>query len=317
MDYYQAPPQAEFYQYVGNQNEQITNLEYAIAAGGCCSSSSGGCPAPSSKPARSKEKVKEQVREAYGSVAEANDAGEACGNGQNCCGVPAFVDVDYAIKLGYSKEDVESVPEGANMGLGCGNPQAVSEINKGEVVLDLGAGGGFDAFLAAQRVGDEGSVIGVDMTPAMVSKARLNAEKNNYRNINFLLGEIEHLPVANSTVDVIISNCVVNLSTDKLQVFKEAFRVLKDGGRLAISDILSERSLPEHLANNAELYCGCVSGAISVNELEQILTQAGFEEISIEIKEKSREFLKGWYPGTGVEKYVVSANVRAVKPKSN
>ncbi len=201
------------------------------------------------------------------------------------------------------------------MGLGCGNPQAIADLKRGEVVLDLGAGGGFDAFLASRKVGPNGKVYGVDMTPEMLSTARANAAREGYRNVEFLLGEIEHLPLPNNSVDVIISNCVVNLSTDKAQVFKESFRVLKEGGRIAISDVVANKPLPKKMVNNKELYCNCISGAIPINDLKAILSKAGFKDVVIEPQENSRMFIKDWVPGAGAEDYVISAKITAVKPK--
>lgn len=261
------------------------------------------------------EDVKREVRSAYGNVAEANNQNKCCGNARSCCGVSAKPDDAYSQELGYTKEELESVPGGCNMGLGCGNPQAIASLKPGEIVLDLGAGGGFDAFLAAKKVGPNGKVYGVDMTPEMISKARNNASKNGYRNVEFLLGEIEHLPLPNNTVDVIISNCVVNLSTNKENVFNESFRVLKEGGRLAISDMVAYKPLPQEMINNQELYCNCISGAITINEIKHILAKAGFVDIVIEPQENSRMFIKDWVPGSDAENYVVSAKIKAVKPR--
>lgn len=259
------------------------------------------------------QEVKESVREAYGRVAEADSQNKCCGNGRSCCGVSAKPDLDYSQELGYSREELESVPDGANMGLGCGNPSAIAALVPGERVLDLGAGGGFDAFLAAHRVGPTGRVFGVDMTAEMVAKARLNAEKGGYHNVDFLLGEIEHLPLPDGSVDVIISNCVINLSTDKGQVFREAHRVLARGGRLAISDIVADRPLPPEMVANSELYCNCISGALPIAELTRMLREAGFHEISIEPQEGSRMFIKDWVAGANAESYVVSAKITACK----
>ena len=199
------------------------------------------------------------------------------------------------------------------MGLGCGNPQAIAQMKRGEVVLDLGSGGGFDCFLAAKQVGEEGRVIGVDMTPEMLAKARENARKGNYTNVEFRLGEIEHLPVADNSVDVIISNCVINLSPAKGQVFREAYRVLKPKGRLAISDVVAINRLPDEVCKNTDALCGCVSGAAQVSEIEQMLRDAGFSEVSIEIKEESAQFIHDWFPGSGFENHVRSAVITAVK----
>lgn len=266
--------------------------------------------------AKNSEDMKREVRSAYGNVAEANNKNQCCGNGRSCCGVLAKPDEAYSQELGYSKEDLDSVPEGCNMGLGCGNPQAIASLKPGESVLDLGAGGGFDVFLAAKQVGLKGKVYGVDMTPEMISQSRSNAAKNGYQNVEFLLGEIEHLPLPNNTVDVIISNCVINLSTNKSNVFNEAFRVLKDGGRLAISDMVAYKPLPKEMVENTELYCNCISGAVAINELKNILAQAGFTDIVIEPQENSRMFVKDWVPGSDAENYVVSAKIKAVKPRS-
>lgn len=264
--------------------------------------------------AKNPEEVKNEVRSAYGEVAKANNENKSCGNSRSCCGVSAKPDSGYSQELGYSQEELQSVPEGCNMGLGCGNPQAIASLKEGEYVLDLGAGGGFDVFLAAKQVGPKGKAYGVDMTPDMVSKARNNASKNGYSNVEFLLGEIEHLPLPNNWVDAIISNCVVNLSTNKENVFNETFRVLKKGGRIAISDMVASKTLPPEMVNNKELYCNCISGAITINELESILAKAGFIDIVIEPQENSRMFIKDWVPGSDAENYVVSAKIKAVKP---
>jgi len=216
--------------------------------------------------------------------------------------------------LGYSTDETSAVPEGANMGLGCGNPQAIANLKAGETVLDLGSGGGFDCFLAAKQVGDSGQVIGVDMTPAMVSKARANAEKGGYRNVEFRLGEIENLPVADGTVDAIISNCVINLSPNKYRVFAESYRVLKPGGRLAISDVVAFAELPEEIQRDLELFTGCMAGASLISEVEKMLRTTGFQQIRITPKEESKTFIRDWAPGKAVTDYVVSATIEAIKP---
>jgi len=208
------------------------------------------------------------------------------------------------------------VPEGANMGLGCGNPQAIALLQPGETVLDLGSGGGFDCFLAARAVGDNGQVIGVDMTPEMITKSRRNAEKAGFGNVEFRLGELENLPVADGIVDVIISNCVINLSPEKQRVLNETFRVLKFGGRLAISDVVATAEIPDSVKKDMAMYTGCVSGASSIPELESMLRRAGFESICIRPKDESKTFIRDWAPGSRIEDYIVSANIEGVKPKA-
>lgn len=265
------------------------------------------------------DEIRQNVRNSYSEVAEASNSGDCCGEQSSCCGVSsdAAINTLVSTRLGYSEGDLDSVPAGADMGLGCGNPRAIASIKPGETVLDLGSGGGFDCFLAAAEAGESGQVIGVDMTPAMVSKARNNADKGHYSQVEFRLGEIEYLPVANDTVDVIISNCVINLSPDKKRVFSEAFRVLKNGGRLAISDVVASTELPQEIRDDLQLYSGCMAGASDIGELEQILTDSGFTDIRIAPKDESKEFIKDWAPGRGVEEYVVSATIEAVKPAND
>jgi SAM-dependent methyltransferase len=200
------------------------------------------------------------------------------------------------------------------MGLGCGNPQAVASLKPGETVLDLGSGGGFDCFLAARAVGETGRVIGVDMTPEMVSKARENAAKAGFKNVEFRLGEIEHLPIADNSIDVILSNCVINLSPEKRKVFDDAFRVLKSGGRLAVSDVVATAELPEEVKNDLALHAGCVAGASLIGDVEVMLRKSGFCDIRVQPKDESREFIRTWAPGSNIEDYVVSATIEAKKP---
>jgi SAM-dependent methyltransferase len=216
--------------------------------------------------------------------------------------------------MGYSKEDLSSVVDGANLGLGCGNPTSIANLKQGEVVLDLGSGGGFDCFLAAKKVGDKGRVIGVDMTPEMLTKARENAVKMGVSNVEFRLGEIEYLPVADNSVDIIISNCVINLSPEKKQVFQDAYRALKPGGRLAISDVVATAKMPDQLREQAALLTGCIAGAEHIDRVRDLLGEVGFEKIRIEIKAHSKELIRQWFPGSGAENFVASADIEAVKP---
>jgi arsenite methyltransferase len=261
------------------------------------------------------DRVRRQVRESYSAVAEAGDSGGCCAETAGCCGVSDDVRINQLVssRLGYSQSELDSVPEGADMGLGCGNPQAIAALKPGEVVLDLGSGGGFDAFLAARQVGPGGRVIGVDMTPSMVSKARDNAATGGFGNVEFRLGEIEYLPVADACIDVIISNCVINLSPEKQRVFRESFRVLKPGGRLAVSDVVASVELPEQMKNDAYLHSACVAGASLVDELESLLVEAGFSDIRIRPREASRKFISDWAPGRRVEDYVIAATIEAAK----
>jgi arsenite methyltransferase len=264
--------------------------------------------------------VKQTVRERYARIAE---DGRSCGCAPTCCSpkgaaaADAHNPAEVSQGLGYSADETSAVPEGSNLGLGCGNPQAIAALKPGETVLDLGSGAGFDSFLAARAVGSKGRVIGVDMTPEMVSKARRNKASGGYENVEFRIGEIESLPVADATVDVIISNCVINLSPDKPRVFREAFRALKPGGRLAISDIVALAPIPDELRKDWELYTGCVTGASLVDELNGMLKAAGFTSIRIVRKGDSREIIGGWIPGCKAEDYVASASIEALKPLIN
>jgi SAM-dependent methyltransferase len=224
------------------------------------------------------DKVKGAVRDAYAKVAKNKPRGFAV---NSCCGGSSNFVSDISLAVGYKKEELDSVPEGANLGLGCGNPTALASLKKGETVLDLGAGAGFDCFLAANIVGVDGQVIGVDMTPEMVDKARSNARKGGYKNVDFRLGELEHLPVADNSVDVLISNCVINLTPDKAAVFNEAFRVLKPGGRFAVSDIVLLKELPDAVKQSVAAYVGCLSGAIMKDDYLETIRAAGFEGVEI------------------------------------
>ena len=260
--------------------------------------------------------IRQNVRASYSQVAEASNSGDCCGETSSCCGVSSddAINTLVSTRLGYSEDDLAAVPKGADMGLGCGNPRAIASIQAGETIVDLGSGGGFDCFLAAAETGETGRVIGVDMTPTMISKARDNASRGKYNHVEFRLGEIENLPVADDTVDVIISNCVINLSPNKGRVFAETFRVLKNGGRLAISDVVASTELPDEIREDLMLYSGCMAGASLISELETILIDCGFTDIKIIPKDESKEFIKDWAPGRGVEDYVLSASIEAVKP---
>jgi len=224
------------------------------------------------------EKIKNVVRERYAEIAKRENP--CCGPASSCCGSPD-VTQDIGEKIGYSEEELNAVPEGSNLGLGCGNPVALASLKEGEAVLDLGSGAGFDCFLAANRVGEKGKVIGVDMTPEMIDKARENTKKANYGNVEFRLGEIENIPSADNSVDVVISNCVINLSPDKIRVFKEAFRVLKPGGRLMVSDIVLMKELPDFIKDSVEAYVGCVSGAMMKEEYIGAIREAGFRQVKV------------------------------------
>jgi len=282
---------------------------------------------------RDKEEIRQAVRERYGQVARSGRNGEimglessCCGrqpgaaagtdSAASCCGSPEISSQQLSTLMGYSKEDLGSVPEGANMGLGCGNPVALASLKSGETVVDLGSGGGFDCFLAARQVGDTGKVIGIDMTSDMVSKARKNAEKVGTNTVEFRLGEIEHLPVADNSADIIMSNCVINLSPDKQKVYGDAFRVLKPGGRLAISDVVATAPLPDDIQQDLALLSACVGGAATIEDTVKMLEKAGYVEIEVKSKEESRKLISEWAQGKkkNAGDYVVSAYIKAVKP---
>ncbi len=259
--------------------------------------------------------IKEMVRARYGGIAAGTLADCCAPAAASCCDpAPASAVNDKARSMGYSAEDLAAVPDGANLGLGCGNPQAIAAMKTGEVVVDLGSGAGFDCLLAARQVGPTGRVIGVDMTHEMLRKARENARKVGAPNVDFRLGEIEYLPIADNSADVIISNCVVNLVPDKAQVFREAFRVLKPNGRMAISDVVNIKPLPSDLANDRALICGCIVGAATPDKIDAWLAAAGFVDIRISVKPESRELIETWAPGRAIEDFVASASIEARKP---
>lgn len=256
--------------------------------------------------------IKELIRARYGNIAADTSSGTCA---PSCCDGSSSKTLDEkSQQMGYSTAELAALPEGANLGLGCGNPQAIAEMKPGEVVVDLGSGAGIDCFLAAKQVGPQGYVIGVDMTHEMLAKARENAAKMGVGNVEFRLGEIEHLPIADNTADVILSNCVINLVPDKAQVFREAFRVLKPGGRLAISDVVNTAALAPELARDSTLICRCVAGAAPRHRIEAWLADAGFTAIRVTVKPESRDLIATWAPGRGVENYVASAVIEGWKP---
>ncbi len=224
------------------------------------------------------KKIKKRVREGYARIADQNSS--CCGSVESCCGGTASAE-DISRNIGYTEDELRAVPEGSNLGLGCGNPTAIASLKEGEIVLDLGSGAGFDCFLAAQKVGKTGRVIGIDMTPEMIERARENAKKGKYENVEFRHGEIEKLPADDSSVDVIISNCVINLSPDKKQVFNETYRVLKPGGRLVVSDIVLVKELPDYIKNSVEVYVGCISGALMKDKYLELIKEAGFQNVTV------------------------------------
>jgi SAM-dependent methyltransferase len=270
--------------------------------------------------------IKEIVKEGYAKIAKRGSS--CCGPASSCCGSANLVE-DISRRIGYSVEEIEEVPKGANLGLGCGNPVVLASLQEGDTVLDLGSGAGFDCFLAANKVGKKGKVIGVDMTPEMVEKAKENAKKSNYQNVEFRLGEIEKLPVGDASVDIVMSNCVINLSPDKGRAFQEAFRVLKPGGRLMISDIALLKELPKFIKESIEAYIGCVSGAIIKSEYLKKIEAAGFRDVRVvdetafpieliandpTAKGIMDNLGIGLNEARGVASSVVSLNVSAVKP---
>jgi SAM-dependent methyltransferase len=251
--------------------------------------------------------IRDKVREHYASVAEGKSS---------CCSDDRSCDCSVSEQIGYSAGDLASLPKEAEMGLGCGNPISFAALKAGQIVVDLGSGGGVDCFLASKIVGPTGKVIGVDMTPEMVSKARKNAQSGGYQSVEFRLGEIENLPVGDNTVDAVISNCVINLSPSKLRVYKEAHRVLKPGGRLAVADMVALRPLPDHLKNDLAAYTGCLAGAELIDQLKAWLHEAGFENVEIRVRQRSREFIQADAIQGELDNYVASADVTAFKSNS-
>lgn len=227
------------------------------------------------------DRIKQTVRDTYGAVA------------RNAAGSEDAVVRSVATAIGYEAEDVAAAPEGANMGLGCGNPTALAELKPGETVLDLGCGGGFDCFLAANAVGPTGRVIGVDMTEEMIVAARANAERGGYGNVEFRLGDVEHLPIDDASVDVVISNCVINLVPDKRRAFAEAFRVLRPGGRLHVSDIVLNGPIPAELRDSVAAYVNCVAGAVTRREYLQAMGDSGLVDITVHVERDAQELLSG------------------------
>lgn len=257
--------------------------------------------------------IRDLVRERYGAIVEGSKG--CCGTDSGGCGCG---DCGDTRSLGYTEEQIAAIPEGSNFGLGCGNPLGHGAVKPGETVLDLGSGAGIDVFLASRDVGPEGFVIGVDMTPSMVSRARANAREGGYTNVEFRLGEIERLPVADATVDLIISNCVINLSPDKPAVFREALRVLRPGGRLVVSDIVLSRELPESVRQSVESYAGCVAGASLKDEYLRLIREAGFGEVDV-LEERTYGVPENLLPGAdpaSVEGSLRSIKVRAFKPRA-
>jgi SAM-dependent methyltransferase len=259
------------------------------------------------------------VRERYARIATETEADEGtCDSSDGCCTDSASGTEDTAetaTQLGYSTDDIERVDGEANLGLGCGNPQALASMSDGETVLDLGSGAGFDCFLAAQEVGETGQVIGVDMTPEMVEKARANAAENESENVEFRLGEIEHLPVSDESIDVIISNCVVNLSPNKRQVFRESFRALRPGGRLAISDVVMTADVPQDVRADPDSVASCVAGESTIARLREMLTDVGFQRIDISPNDDSDQFIREWDDEYDVSEFLVSASITGRKPE--
>ncbi|MEW6101392.1 MAG: arsenite methyltransferase [Candidatus Omnitrophota bacterium] len=254
------------------------------------------------------KEIKRIVKEGYAKIAK---QGISCCPSGSCCGNANSAQA-VSKSMGYSDSEIQAAPEGSNLGLGCGNPVALASLKEGDVVLDLGSGAGFDVFLAAKKVGETGRVIGIDMTQEMLAKAKENARKGNYPNVEFRLGEIEKLPVDDNSIDVIISNCVINLSPDKETVFKEAYRVLKTGGRLLVSDLVLVKDLPREIKDSVEAYVGCLSGAIKKDEYLDFVKKAGFQDIKI-ISESSYPVDAMFDNLESAQDAIVSIKVSAVK----
>ncbi len=260
-----------------------------------------------------KEKIRAFIRKNYADVALHNGSGGCCGSGCTC-NSDAAVDIKViSAKIGYTEEDIKNVPPEANMGLGCGNPLAFAGLKEGDVVLDLGSGGGYDCFLARAEVGVTGHIIGVDMTPEMVELARNNAKESGFANVEFRLGEIEHLPLADASVDIVISNCVINLSLDKEQVFREIYRVLKPGGRICASDVVATAVLPESIRQDLSLIASCIGGAAYIEDLKAILQKTGFINVKLTPRDNSREIITTWLPDHNIEDYVASHIIEGTK----
>ena len=260
---------------------------------------------------KNNEEIRGHIRKQYAKVARREV--KSCCSGECGCNGTATDIAAVSKKLGYTEQDFFNAPYESNMGLGCGNPVAIASLKAGETVLDLGSGGGFDCFIARKQVSDTGYIIGVDMTPDMITLARKNAEKSGYKNVEFRLGEIEHLPVADNSVDAIISNCVINLSVDKEQVFKETYRVLKKGGRLSISDVVAIAELPEKYKKDLYAISACIGGAEHIDRIKAMLQKVGYKEIKITLNNNSKDIVASWAPNTKIEDYIASAIIEAIK----
>lgn len=258
--------------------------------------------------------IHEKIKQNYAFIASGESEGCGCSS-SNCCGSTnnVLLQPQYQISQGYTSEELTLAPISTNLGLGCGNPLSIAELKPGETVLDLGSGAGFDCFLAARNVGSQGKVIGIDMTAHMIRKAIRNAKQGHYNNIDFYQAEIEHLPFPAESVDVIISNCVINLSQDKFQVFKEAYRVLKPGGRLAISDVMASSALPEEVLADLSLHSACIAGVMHPDQLNQYLQDAGFRQIALLSHDHSKEFVSTWSAEIKPEAFIQSTYIKAQK----